>query len=107
MPELRIVLTTVDSPENARKLALTLVKERLAACVSIFPRIDSVYRWNDQIQEEQESQLIIKTAADRVDALISGLRKIHPYEVPEILLLPVVGGLEDYFSWVVQETRVS
>jgi periplasmic divalent cation tolerance protein len=107
MPDIRIVLTTVDSPENARKLASTLVKERLAACASIFPRIDSIYRWNDQIQQEQESQLIIKTAADRVESLISGLRKIHPYEVPEILVLPVLGGLEEYFSWVVQETRVS
>jgi len=106
MPDIRIVLTTVDSPENARELASTLVNERLAACVSIFPRIDSIYRWNDQIQQEQESQLIIKTAADRVEALVAGLRKIHPYEVPEILVLPILGGLEEYLSWVVQETRV-
>jgi periplasmic divalent cation tolerance protein len=107
MPELRIILTTVDAPENAHKMAAILVQERMAACVSIFPRIDSVYRWNDQIQQEQESQLIIKTAADMTEALIQRIRELHPYELPEILVLPVVGGLSEYLSWIAQETRVS
>lgn len=107
MPELRIILTTVDSPENAHNMASILVQERMAACVSIFPRIDSVYRWNDQIQQAQEAQLIIKTAADMTEALIQRIRELHPYELPEILVLPVVGGLSEYLSWIARETQVS
>ncbi len=105
MFEVKIVLSTVDTAETAGLIARTLVTERLAACVGILPPMISVYRWKEELHEDQESQLIIKTAADRVDALMRRLKEIHPYEVPEILVLPVSRGLDAYFDWVSSETR--
>lgn len=105
MPEVKIVLSTVDNDETARRIARTLVGERLAACVGILPPMTSVYRWKQVLHEDPESQMIIKTAADKVDRLLSRLREVHPYEVPEILVVPVEAGLEDYLGWVEDETR--
>ena len=100
-----IVLTTLPVDMDAATLARTLVDERLAACVNVLEPMTSVYRWQDAIQQEPERQLVIKTAADRVDALRDRLRALHPYDVPEFLLLPVSGGSEDYLAWLQQGTR--
>ncbi len=105
MFEAKIVLSTVDTFENAGLIARALVNERLAACAGILPPMISVFRWKDELHEDQESQLIIKTAADKVDALMRRLEEIHPYEVPEILVLPVSKGLEAYLDWMESETR--
>jgi periplasmic divalent cation tolerance protein len=105
MFEAKIVLSTVDTAENAALIARALVNERLAACVGILPPMTSVFRWKEELHEDQESQMIIKTAADRIDALIRRLQEIHPYEVPEILALPVSKGLEAYLDWMESETR--
>lgn len=105
MSEVKIVLSTVDTSENAGRIARTLVTERLAACVGILPPMISVFRWKEELHEDPESQMIIKTAADKVDALIRRLQEIHPYEVPEILVLPVSKGLDSYCDWVGAETR--
>ena len=105
MSEVQIVLSTIDTSENARLIARMLVTERLAACVSILPPVTSVYRWKDELHEDPEFQLIIKTATDRVDLLLERLRQVHPYEVPEMLVLPVPQGLKAYLDWVRAETR--
>ena len=95
-----VMCTTLPAGADAAALAKTLVGERLAACVTTRPGIRSVYRWRDAIEEDEEQQLLIKTTADRVESLGKKIRELHPYEVPEILVLPVIGGDEDYLEWV-------
>lgn len=86
-------------------MARRLVSARLAACVSVTPRIRAFYRWQDQIEETVESQLIIKTTAEKYAALAAYLRQHHPYQLPEILAIDVANGLPDYLGWVMDETR--
>ena len=105
MSDVQIVLSTIDTAENARRIANILVDERLAACVSILPPVTSIYRWEGELHEAPELQLIIKTATDRVEALVGRLQELHPYEVPEILALPVSQGLGSYLDWLRDETR--
>jgi len=94
------VLTTVPVGSDATVLARKLVDERLAACVNILPVMTSVYRWKRRTEEEEERQLVIKTAQDRVTSLIARIRTLHPYAVPELLVIEVLGGSEDYLRWV-------
>ena len=95
-----IVLTTIGADADAVALARTLVEERLAACVNVLPPMTSVYRWKGALEQDREQQLVIKTTSDRVAALEARLRSLHPYEVPEFLILPVGGGSEAYLAWV-------
>lgn len=95
-----IVLTTLAADADAAALARTLVAERLAACVNILPAMTSVYRWQGRVEEEREQQLVIKTGADRVTALAARLRELHPYEVPEFLVLRVSEGSDAYLRWI-------
>ena len=95
----RIVLTTIGSETDALGLARTLIDERLAACVNILPAMVSVYRWKGSVEQEKEHQVVIKTSADRLAALEIRLRQIHPYELPEFLVLDVGGGAA-YLAWV-------
>ena len=97
------VLTTVDSEAAAERLARDLVDERLAACVQVVGPIRSVYRWQGAVQLEQEWQCLAKTTADRLDALIEHLRRHHPYDLPEIIATPIVGGSDDYLRWVSEQ----
>lgn len=104
MSDVVVVLATAPNIGAASGLARTLIDERLAACVGILPGITSVFRWEGQTKTATENQLVIKTTAGRVDALISRLKALHPYDVPEILALPVAAGLPAYLQWVVAET---
>ena len=90
--ETRIVtlLTTTTSIEEASRIARVLVRERLAACANIIPRISSVYRWDGEVQEEEETMLVIKTTATQLDALEARVVELHSYDVPELLCIPVV-----------------
>lgn len=105
MTDVRVVLVTAPSGEPAAALARGLVEERLAACVNRLPGIRSVYRWQGEVCDDGEELLLIKTAADRVDALVARVREIHPYEVPEVLVLPVEAGSAPYLAWVLAGTR--
>ncbi len=100
-----LVLTTVPDDESAETLARALVDERLAACVNVLPPMISIYRWNNSIERGTERQLLIKTTRDCVAALQTRLKALHSYEVPELLILPVEGGSEDYLGWVIRETQ--
>lgn len=100
-----LVLTTLGADADASALARTLVEERLAACVNVLPPMRSVYRWKGSVEEDREQQLLIKTASDRVDALRNRLHALHAYDVPEFLVLPVVGGSEAYLNWLVESVR--
>ena len=98
-----VVLTAVDSQEQATKIARALVEKRVAACVNILPGAQSVYRWKGQIEEASEWMLVIKSRRDLFEALQSELRDLHSYEVPECVALPVVDGSEDYLAWLDRE----
>ena len=99
--DLRIVLTTIGSESDGLAIARTLVEERLAACVNVLPSMMSVYRWKGAIEQDKEHQLVIKTAPDRLPALEARLRQLHPYELPEFLVLDVSAGAA-YSGWVAE-----
>jgi len=95
----------VSAPRDiSKELAHKLCEERLAACVNIIPRIDSVYWWEDKLETDEESLLIIKTTQAKVEQLIGYVRDNHPYPVPEVIMLEVSEGLPDYLNWVAAET---
>ena len=98
-----VVFSTCDSEEQAGRIARELVEQKLAACVNILPGARSVYRWKGQMQDSAEWLLIIKSRRDLMDKLRSAIGKIHTYEVPELLAVPVVDGAESYLAWVDRE----
>lgn len=101
-----VVFTTFPDEGSARSIVTTLVEEGLAACISRFP-VQSVYRWKGEVVHDGEAFAILKTHPDRVEALRKRLVELHPYEVPEFLVLPVVDGHGDYLSWLEEVTRSS
>lgn len=98
--EVRVVLVTAPGVEVARSLAHALVEARLAACANLVPGVRSVYRWEGEVQEDEEVLLVLKTRADRGSELASRIRELHPYDLPEVLELPAVGGSAAYLDWV-------
>jgi periplasmic divalent cation tolerance protein len=99
-----VIYSTTDTLETARSIARTLVKESLVACVHIIPRIESIYRWQGKIEETTECLLLAKTSERNVQKTIQKIRSLHPYEVPEIIVFPPVGGLKEYLEYVDEET---
>ena len=95
-----VVLTTWPADRDASALARTLVVERLAACVNVLPEVASTYEWQGELCTDRERQLIIKTTRDRVPALARRLHELHPYEVPEFLVLPVAAASASYLAWL-------
>jgi len=95
-----IVLTTCDNPHEATRLARTLVEERLAACVTIVPRVESIYRWEGAIETGTETLLLLKTASAQVDALRERVLALHSYQTPEFLVLEVAEGSAGYLAWL-------
>ena len=96
----RIVLTTEANPEEAERLARALVVERLAACASLIPGVQSVYRWKGQVESATETMLVIKTGPDQLAALEARLHELHSYETPEFLVLRVESGSHPYLDWL-------
>jgi len=101
----RVVLTTAPNAEVGGLIARTLVEERLAACANVIPGVRSIYRWEGDIQDDPEVVLIVKTRADRCEALAARIKDLHPYDVPEVLVLPAVGGSASYLAWISTETK--
>lgn len=95
-----VVLVTVPTPAVARRLARMLVRRRLAACVNIVPGVTSLFTWQGKVDQAREVLLIIKTTAVRFPALRRALQAQHPYDVPEIIALPVAAGAAAYLRWV-------
>src|SRR5438876_12068144 len=98
-----VVLTTLANDADARALVTALVAARLVACGTLLPGARSIYRWAGQVTEEAEVVVLLKTDASRWDALCAAVRERHPYEVPELLALPVERGLDRYLAWLTQE----
>jgi periplasmic divalent cation tolerance protein len=95
-----VVLITVGNDEEGRKIAELLVNRRKAACVSIVPRVDSLFWWEGKLDSAQESLLIVKTKASLFPEIVELVKRVHSYEVPEIIALPIIAGSEDYLMWL-------
>ena len=98
----RIVVTTAANSEEATRLGRTLVEERLVACATLFPAIESIYRWKGSIESSVESMLLLKTNAAQLTVLEARLQELHSYETPEFLVLPVEAGSRGYLEWMNQ-----
>jgi periplasmic divalent cation tolerance protein len=99
-----IVLTTLPADADGAAFARDLVEERLAACVNLSAPMESIYRWDGNVESETERQLVIKTSRDRVVALWDRVRELHPYDMPEFLVTPIIDGNDAYLQWVAEST---
>jgi len=100
-----VLFVTVSNSEEAHQIAKVLLSQRKAACVNIMPRISSLFWWQDKLDSAQESLLIVKTKASLLNQIVTLVREIHSYEVPEIIALPIIGGNQDYLEWIDKEVK--
>ena len=105
--EILLVMTNCPDAKSAHQLASALIERRLAACVNVLAPCTSVYRWKEKIEETEEVPMQIKTTVDRYAAVEDLIRKQHPYELPEIIAVPLSRGLPAYLDWVTQECKAS
>lgn len=101
-----IVMTTLPADADAGEFSQALVEERLAACVNLLAPMESIYRWEGRVDHDAERQIVIKTSRHRVNALWERIRELHPYDVPEFIVLPIVDGSDAYLRWVGDSTRM-
>jgi len=95
-----VTLCTVPDRESGERIAHALVEERLAACVNVVPGITSVYRWQGKVEKAAECLLISKTGVEKFEALKKRVQELHPYEVPEIIAIPITAGSSEYLKWL-------
>ena len=100
MTDKLLILTTVESHSEARKIATALVERRLAACVNIIPKVQSVYRWKDKVESAEEFLLLVKTVKVQQKQVQSAIRELHSYELPECLAIAVDSGSSEYLQWI-------
>ena len=104
-PDYIVVLITTGSPEEAQKISSALLEQKKAACVNIVPQVSSRFWWQGELDSTEENLLIIKARASLLDDIIGIVKKIHSYEVAEVIALPIVGGNPDYLNWIAEETK--
>ncbi|MGA7341057.1 MAG: divalent-cation tolerance protein CutA [Terracidiphilus sp.] len=104
-PQARIVLTTTANADEAALLAGTLVEERLAACATLIPSVQSIYHWEGQIESSTETLLLLKTSLEQLPALEHRLRELHSYRIPEFLVLDIESGSHAYLEWLFASLR--
>ncbi len=100
-----LALSTFPDLETAQRISNQLVTEKLAACANILPAIESIYRWKEKVETANETLVFFKVSEDRQSAFQEKLRSLHPYEVPEIIFVPISTGLPEYLRWVVDNCR--
>jgi periplasmic divalent cation tolerance protein len=100
-----VVLSTVGQAEDAERIGRALVERGLAACVNVLPAVTSIYRWKGKLEQGEERLLVIKTRAERFAALRQALVSLHPYEVPEVVALPIADGHQPYLDWLDESVR--
>lgn len=104
MSEFIIVFCTTNDFQNAKQIAKQIVNEKLCACVNILPSVSSVYSWENNVQEDDEILMIIKTKKTLFDTLCSRIKELHPYEVPEIISTEIIQGSKSYLDWISNNT---
>jgi periplasmic divalent cation tolerance protein len=102
--EVLVVYCTCPNEESGQKIADRLVGDRLAACVNLIPGLRSTYRWKGEVQRDAECLLVVKTRQSRFAAMQDAIRDCHPYELPEVIAVPVVAGSKQYLDWVLENT---
>lgn len=107
MADALLVLTSMPDRAAAVQLAQTLIERRLAACVNVLAECTSVYRWQDKVEKAAETPVLIKTRSALYPELETAIRALHPYELPEIIAVPISYGLTEYLEWVSGETTIS
>jgi len=107
MTDKRIVLSTAGSEDEARKIAKHLVQHRIAACVNLVPRIESIYWWQGKVESSQEWLLIIKTTASRFSAVCDAIGELHSYDVPECVSVAIEDGSEEYLNWIADSVNTT
>ncbi len=105
MTQFCLVLVTCQSQSEARRIGRTLVKQKMAACVNIIPKVNSLFFWKRKLTEEKEALLLIKTRMALFSRLAASVRKLHSYKIPEIIALPISVGERNYLNWVKNETE--
>ena len=100
-----VIFCTVPDRESGERISRVLVEERLAACVNLLPGLTSIYRWQGQIHQDTECLLLIKSTGARFEVLADRLRGLHPYDVPEIIALPVSAGDPAYLNWITENSQ--
>jgi periplasmic divalent cation tolerance protein len=105
MTDKRIVLCSAGSEDEARKIARHLVEHRLAACVNIVPRMESIYRWQGKLESSGEWLLLIKTTVEKFPAVRDAIRDLHSYELPECIAISIEDGSSGYLEWIAQSVK--
>jgi periplasmic divalent cation tolerance protein len=100
-----VVFVTAPSMEQAEKIARSVVESGLAACANIFSPINSIYMWEQKMSEDSEVLMILKTKSNLFDPLAEAVKRLHTYQIPEIIALPIVKATEDYLNWMTANTR--
>jgi periplasmic divalent cation tolerance protein len=105
-PPARVVLTSAANPDEAARIGRALVEERLAACATLIPGVESIYRWQGEIETDAETLLLLKTGPDQLEALETRLRELHSYQTPEFLVLKVDAISQPYLEWLQESLRL-
>ena len=100
-----VIFITTGTDEEAQEVAKALLNNRLAACVNIVPKINSIFWWNDTLDSAQENLLIVKSRASLLNEIVKLVKEVHSYETPEIVALPIIGGNPDYLDWIGKEIK--
>ncbi|HML91973.1 divalent-cation tolerance protein CutA [Methyloceanibacter sp.] len=100
-----LIYSTFPNLDEAKRVGDALVGARLAACVNVFPGMISIYEWKGARQADEEVAMIVKTRAGLTEEIMAEVKRLHPYDVPALLVLPTIGGSEDYCAWIVGETQ--
>jgi periplasmic divalent cation tolerance protein len=100
-----VIFITTGNNGEARQVAEALLEQRKAACVTIVPTVTSLFWWEDRIDSDQESLLIVKSKASLLDEIVSLVKGVHSYDVPEVIALPIIGGNSDYLNWIGEQTQ--
>ena len=100
-----VLFITTANTEEAQRISSMLLNQKKAACVNIVPKVSSLFWWQDKLDSAQESLLIVKTKTSLLNEVVTLVRKIHSYDIPEIIALPIVGGNQDYLDWIGKEVK--
>lgn len=100
-----LIYTTINNEEDAKKIANYLIEEQIVACVNIIPNVQSIYRWKGKIEEEREFLLIAKTVDENIIKAINKIKKLHNYEIPDIISIPINNGYSEYLDYIKRETE--